>query len=249
MGDGADARRTRVTRASPGLGYAGMGELLVRGRAEGRLAPSHAVVDVTVQAREPASQDAALTRAATVCALVDDVVARARGGADALVRTAETSSIRTTEHWEYGAGGQRRRLGWIAERHSRLECAPDADGLTALVADLAHNDIRLSGPHWHVAPHVSGWDDLRTAAVIDARRRAEAYAGGAGARVGAVRWISEPGLRRESTTTVDSPFVPLRAEMAADRGDQPESLSVRIAVEPVAVDVTVEVAFDLVETP
>jgi uncharacterized protein YggE len=226
-----------------------MGELLVRGRAEGRLAPSHAVLDVTVHARAPASQEAALTRAATACALVDDLIQRERQGADPLIRTAETSSIVTTEHWEYGSGAQRRRLGWIAERRSRLECAPNAAGLTALVGALAHNDIHLSGPQWHVAPDVGGWDDLRTAAVIDARRRAEAYAAGAEAQVGAVRWIAEPGLRSEPGAAADAfAAAPLRsAAVAMEHSDQPEPLPVRIAVEPVAVDITVEVAFDLAD--
>jgi uncharacterized protein len=226
-----------------------MGELLVRGRAEGRLAPTHAVLDVMVQAREPSSQEAAVARAAAACELVDDVVARARRDARSLVHMAEVSSIRTAEHWEYGPGGQHRRVGWIAERRSTLECAPDAEGLTALVADLTHNDIRLSGPHWRVAPDVAGWDELRGAAVIDARRRAAAYAAGAEARVGAIRWIAEPGLRRDTGVAMDGSNVPLRsAELAMDRGDdQAEPLAVRIAVEPVAVDITVEVAFDLAD--
>jgi hypothetical protein len=225
-----------------------MGELLVRGRAEGRLAPTHAVLDVTVRAREPASQEAALARAAVTCGLVDGVVARARQGATPLVQTAEVSSVRTTEQWEYGSGGQRRRLGWSAERRSLLECAPDAEGLTALIADLAHNDIHLFGPQWRVAPDVAGWDELRTAAVIDARRRAEAYAAGVGARVGAIRWIAEPGLRRDPTATEHLASAPLRsAGLAMDSGDQSEPLAVRIAVEPVAVDITVEAAFDLAD--
>jgi uncharacterized protein YggE len=226
-----------------------MGELLVRGRAEGRLAPTHAMFDVVVQAREPSSQEAALARAAAACGLVDDVVARARQGPRPLVHMAEVASIRTTEQWEYGSGGQRRRVGWIAERRSTLECAPDAEGLTALVADLAHNDIRLSGPHWRVAPDVAGWDELRAAAVIDARRRADAYAAGAEARVGAIRWIAEPGLRRDAGAALDGPAVPLRsAGLAMDHGDdQAEPLPVRVAVEPVAIDITVEVAFDLAD--
>jgi uncharacterized protein YggE len=213
------------------------------------LAPTHAVLDVTVQAREPASQQAAMARAATACALVDDVVRRHRQETDSLVRAAETSSIRTAEQWEYGSGGQRRRVGWIAERSSRLECAPDADGLTALVGGLASNDIRLSGPRWHVAPDVAGWDDLRAAAVADARRRASAYAAGAGVRIGAVRWIAEPGLRREPGAAGDAfGSAPARAAgLAMEHGGEPEPLPVRIAVEPVAVDVTVEVSFDLAD--
>jgi uncharacterized protein YggE len=225
-----------------------MGELLVRGRAEGRLPPSHAVLDITVEAREPSSQEAALDRAAAACALVDEVIQQRRHGADPLIRVAETSSIRTAEYWEYRPDGQRRRLGWTAERATRIECAPDADGLTALVGALIHDDIRISGPHWHVAPDAAGWDALRTAAVVDARRRATAYAAGVDRTVGAVLWIAEPGLRKEPSVGAVEAFpaqVMSTVGRARDSGDQAEPLAVRIAVEPVAVDITVEVGFDL----
>lgn len=224
-----------------------MAELLVRGRAEGRLEPSHATFDVTVEAREPASQQAALDRAAVACALVDGTIRRGREGADPLVRAAETSSIRTAEHWEYGSGGQRRRLGWVAERRTRMECAPVAEGLTALVRELAHNDIRVSGPQWHVAAHAPGWDDLRTAAVIDARRRAIAYAAGVDAQVGAVRWIAEPGLRRDGAPDGFTAPTLRSAALTMESADQPEPLPVQIAVEPVAIDIIVEVAFDVAD--
>jgi uncharacterized protein YggE len=138
-------------------------------------------------------------------------------------------------------------VGWTAERGTRVECAPDADGLTVLVSALAHDGIRLTGPRWHVGPDTAGWDALRTAAVIDARRRAEAYAAGIDGRVGAVRWIAEPGLRRDpDAVTGYQPMAARTAAFGMEDGAEPgEPLAVRIAVEPVAVDVTVEVAFDL----
>ena len=185
--------------------------------------------------------------AAAACALVDAAIRRAREGTDPLVRMAETSSIRTAEHWDYGSGGQRRRLGWVAERGTRIECAPVAEGLTALVGELAHNDIRVSGPQWHVAADARGWDDLRTAAVIDARRRAIAYAAGVDAQVGAVRWIAEPGLRRDGTPDGFAAAPVRSAALTMETPDHPEPLPVQIAVEPVAIDITVEVAFDLAD--
>lgn len=225
-----------------------MGDLLVRGRAEARLHPTHAVLDITAVGRDPSSQDAAFARAAEACAVVDAAVERGRHGPDPLIQIAETSSVGTAESWEHGPQGQRRRVGWTAERGTRVECAPDADRLTELVSALAHDGIRLSGPRWHVRPDTAGWDALRTAAVIDARRRAEAYAAGIDGRVGAVRWIAEPGLRR-APDAVTGGYQPMTARTAAfgmEHGAEPdEPLAVRIAVEPVAVDVTVEVAFDL----
>jgi uncharacterized protein YggE len=225
-----------------------MGDLLVRGRAEGRIPPSHAVLDISVEAREPSSQEAALRRAAAACALVDEAVEHGRRGPDPLIRAAETSSIRTAEYWEYGPDGQRRRLGWTAERGTRIECAPDADRLTTLVGALVHDDIHLSGPHWRVAPDAAGWDALRTAAVVDAMRRATAYAAGVDRKVGAVMWIAEPGLRKTPPGGAMEalPAQPMSAvARASDTGAQAEPLVVRIAVEPVPVDITVEVGFDL----
>jgi uncharacterized protein YggE len=222
-----------------------MGELLVRGRAEARLRPTQAVLEIGAMGRDPSSQAAALARAAEVCAVVDAAVERGRQGPDALIRSAETSSIRTAEEWEHGQQGQRRRVGWTAERGTRVECAPDAAGLTTLVSALAHDGIRLSGPRWNVAADAPGWDALRTAAVVDARRRADAYAARVEGHVGAVRWIAEPGLRRDPDA-VTADFREARAAGFALGDQEPgEPLAVRIAVEPVAVDVTVEVAFDL----
>src|SRR5690606_752855 len=168
------------------------GEILVRGRAEAQLPPSHAVLGVTVHVRDPASQEAAVARAAERCELVDAAIRARRAGDDPLVRVARTSSVRTGEEWDYGQGRQRRRVGWTATRSTELECAPDAEGLTDLVGALVADGVAVRGPHWHVAADAAGWDLVRTAAVADARRRAEAYAHGVGARAGLVRWIAEP---------------------------------------------------------
>lgn len=223
-----------------------MGDLLVRGRADGRLQPDRAVLQVTAVARDPRSQDGALARAAETCAVVDAAVERGRQGAGALIRTAETSSIRTSEEFEHGPQGQRRRIGYVVQRDTRVECAPDGDGLTTLVSALAHDGIAIHGPDWQVATGAAGWDALRTAAVADARRRAVAYAAGVGGSVGAVRWIAEPGLRR-GPDDLGGGYQPMaaRAALGAPEHAGGEPLAVRIAVEPVAVSVTVEVAFDL----
>ncbi|HSK92209.1 MAG TPA: SIMPL domain-containing protein [Euzebyales bacterium] len=224
-----------------------MGDLLVRGHAEGRLQPTHAVFEVVVEARDPGAQEAALARAGELCAIVDAAVGRDRRGTDPLIRASETSSIRTAEQWEYAPGGHRRRVGWLAQRGTRIECAPDASGLTVLVGALAHDGIRVSGPEWHVAPHATGWDGLRTAAVADAVRRASAYAEGVGGRVGAVQWIAEPGLRRGPGAPDDTALPVMRQASLSMESGQPadEPLPVRVSVEPVEVGVTVEVAFDL----
>ena len=223
-----------------------MAELLVRGHAEARLPPTHALLEIVAMARAPSSQEDALARAAEICAVVDAAVGRARQDPDRLVRTAETFSVRTSEEWQHGPQGQRHRVGWVAQRGTRVECEPDADGLTTLVSSLAHDGIHLSGPQWQVAAAAPGWDDLRTAAVTDARRRAAAYADGVDGRVGAVRWIAEPGLRRAPDAGPVA-YQEMAARTAAfDSGGGGEPVAVRVAVEPVAVAVTVEIGFDLV---
>lgn len=83
-------------------------------------------------------------------------------------------------------------------------------------------------------------------AVSDAVRRATAYAKGVDSEIGAVRWIAEPGLRGAADAAPVYPASHLaRAEAADDLDDPGEQLTMQVAVEPVAVEVTVEVALDL----
>lgn len=226
-----------------------MDPLLVRGRAEARLPASYGVLDVTVHVRHPESQDAAVRRTAELCALVDATVTTYAESAEPLVRTARTSSIRISDTWEYDQSGRRRRIGWTATRSTELECAPDGDGLTGLVDDLVSDGIRIRGPRWHVTAAAPGWDAARSAAVADARRRAEAYADGAGHQIGGIRWIAEPGLRLPSAGVPEVESFPVSARSAAfameNAAEETEPLQVRIAVEPVVVEVIVEAAFDL----
>lgn len=223
-----------------------MGELLVHGHAEGRLPPTHAVLDVVVRVRDVESQRAAMQLAAERCRTVDHALDEARRDIQPLVRAAETSSIRTGEEFEYAPDGRRRPGGWVVERGTRVECAPDADGLTSLVQALAGDGITLSGPRWHVAPGAEQWDMLRTAAVADALRRARAYASGVEGKVGAVRWVAEPGLRLRADPVNVYPVAPVRRmAVATERDEDDEHPPMRVSVESVAVEVTVEAAFDL----
>ena len=72
-------------------------------------------------------------------------------------------------------------------------------------------------PRWIVAPDNPAQLDAYRAAAADARRRAEAYAGGLGLRVGAVVAAAEPGadaqppglMRAHAATAADAPAVPV----------------------------------------
>ncbi|HSJ45418.1 MAG TPA: SIMPL domain-containing protein [Euzebyales bacterium] len=222
-----------------------MGELHVRGRADAWLQPGRAVLDVHVTASDPHSQHAAVEDLAELCAVVDDVVNERRNGPQGLVRRVVVSSITSTEDVEHGPGGTRRRTGFSATRTSVLDCRADADGLTGLVGALAHDGVRVHGPRWHVNDDDPAWVGVRTAAVTDARRRAEAYAMAVDGHVGAVRWISEPGLRGGAPDAVPRPHVAAARLASAGGHEAGEARAVRIAVEPVQVTVAVEAAFDL----
>jgi uncharacterized protein YggE len=222
-----------------------MGELHVRGHADAWLQPGRAVMDVHVTASDPRSQQAAVDNLAELCAVVDEVVDERRDGPRALIRRVVVSSVTTTEDVEYGPGGQRHRTGFSATRTSVLDCRADADGLTGLVAALARDGVQVRGPSWHVDDDDPAWVGVRTAAVTDARRRAEAYAMAVDGHVGAVRSIAEPGLRGSDPDAVARPHAAAVRVASAGGHEAGEARAVRIAVEPVQVTVAVEVAFDL----
>ncbi len=221
-----------------------MTEILVRGQLEARVAPTEARIDVMAIGRDAKSQDGAMGLVAERCGLIDSVIGGNRKGRKPLIRTAETASISTSSEWETDRAGQRRRRGYVARRTTRLVCAADSDGLTALITALSHDGIELRGPNWQVGPEVSEWDGLRTEAVADAKRRADAYAAGVGATVGGVRWIAEPGLRAHGGGGMPSRASRTAMSMAEEGGEAPRVMTV--SVEPVVVTVIVEAAFDLI---
>ncbi|WP_370323949.1 SIMPL domain-containing protein [Euzebya sp.] len=223
-----------------------MAEIIVRGRAEARLDPTEASLTITVQARAAGSQSEAVALCARRAAEVDEAVDARRGG---VVRRALTSSVRTGPEWDHTPRQGRQLRGYVATRTTDLACAPDGEALTALAGDLAAMvDVQVAGPRWSVAADAEGWDRIRAAAAVDARRRAGAYAEGLGLAVGRVVWLSEPGLRGDDGpqrrgATFQAEAMMSRSAMA-DGGDE-EPLVVRIVPEPVAVVVELEAAFDL----
>lgn len=217
----------------------------MRDRADAWLQPGRAELDVHVTASDPQGQQAALDTLAALCAEVDGVIAERRFGPRALVVRVMVSSITTTEEVEHGPGGQRRRTGFSATRSSSLDCRVDADGLTGLVGALARDGVQVHGPRWHVEDDDPAWVGVRIAAVTDARRRAEAYAMAVDGQVGAVRWIAEPGLRGGDPDPIARPHAAAARLASASGQGADEPRTARIAVEPIQVTVTVEVAFDL----
>lgn len=219
-----------------------MSEVMVRGRVEGHVTPDAAVLSVTVLGRDPATAEAALGAAAAVGDRVDAVLGDRRVGPDPLVRHVRMSSLRTSEIWDHQQG-RRHRTGYQAERRSEVECRPDGQGLTGLVAALVAAGAQVAGPAWQVSEGNTGWLDLRSRAVADARSRAEVYATAADRRIGAVRWLAEPGMR--GTGTSGARLEMAQRMSAAGSVGEGEPVAMRIVVEDVPVVVEIEAAFDL----
>jgi uncharacterized protein YggE len=220
-----------------------MPEITVRGRAEARVAPTDAHVTVTVHARSTGGQADAVERCARQAAVVDGLLDAAR---DDLVRRVVTSSVRTGPEYEHSPKLGRRLVAWTATRTADVTCAPDGEGLTALLDALARTDgVRLDGPRWAVAADAAAWLDVRMGAAADARRRAEAYAAGLDVAVGRVVRITEPGLALPTGHAESAPMAFATRAMAKGGGEEVEPVAVRVVPEPVDVTVEVDVAFDL----
>lgn len=221
-----------------------MSEVMVRGRADGHLTPDLAVLTATVVGRDPASAGEALAAAAAVGERVDTVLADGGAGEEPLVRRVRVSSVRTSEMWEHTQRG-RHRVGFQAERRSEIECRPDGPDLTELVTTLVGTGAQVAGPAWQVAPDNPGWLDLRSRAVADARARAEVYAAAADSRIGAVRWLAEPGIRGAADEGSWDVVRTSRSLAMSQEGRAEEPVALQIVVEVVPVVVEIEAAFDL----
>ena len=224
-----------------------MAEILVRGRAEARLAPTSASLTITVRVATARSQEEAVDRAATRCQTVDAAIDGRRGS---LVKGAVDFSVRTGQEWDHTNKG-RRLLGYFATRSTDVECEPNGEELTTFLRDVsALKEVQVNGPRWRIAPDAPGYDALRRDAAADALRKAEAYAAGLGRTVGRVEWIAEPGLRKAGGASggrpegFAGPAAP-RAMARAGAAEEDEPTLVRIQPEPIRVSVDVEVAFSL----
>lgn len=156
---------------------------------------------------------------------------------DRVVTTALT--VQPLTRWRKG---ELIRTGWRATRRSAVDVV-DFTGLGALLADLVAAGAMVHGPTWIVDDANPAIDRVRVLAAEDARRRAEAYAGGLGVLLGPVRWVAEPGLR---TSGGESPVMRMAVAAGAPRGFAAEEEPV-IEVEPADTEVTasVEVGFEL----
>lgn len=221
-----------------------MFDISVRGQAEARLTPTSATLVVTVRVGPVSTAAEAGQRAAQACDAVDAALAARRPD---LVTGLVHLSVRTGQEWDHSPKG-RRLLGWTATRTSEVECRPDGEGLTALLGELAGmKAVRLDGPRWVLAHDAEGLDEVRSRAAADARARAGAYAAGLGMAVGPVQRIAEPGVRGITSPEATAGMAMTRSAVRGPGGGEEEAGFVRVTVEPVRTEVTVEVTFALLE--
>jgi uncharacterized protein len=206
--------------------------ILVRGEAE-RQAPADIASLVVVVQVDDAEQAAAFTRAGEIAGAVD---AALDARADALgPRQRAVVVVQPTTAW---VDHEERRTGWRASRSTSLDVT-DLGQVTPLLAELVAAGAIVHGPAWRLHAQHPMHAEVRTAAAIDARARAERYAEGLGVRVGRVDWIAEPGLRHPAgggVGLIAGRTMAASGEMAA---------GAEIAIEPAQLTVTasVEVGF------
>jgi uncharacterized protein YggE len=214
-------------------------EIIVRGYGEARSIPDHAIVHVTIQ-RESPSRDTAYALAARTSGEVDRVVERRR---DALAKvTAASLVVRPTTKWE---NGEYVHTGWVAARTSILDVV-GFDQLGELIAELATAGAIVAGPRWELDPDNPAYRAARRSASLDARRRADDYAGALGLVVDEVSWVSEPGLRLPGS--IDASTRAVGASAMSMTSSAPDEEIIEVAPAEITATATVEVAFKIQAT-
>lgn len=136
-----------------------------------------------------ASQESAYAAAARPAAAVDAVPESCSHLLGSVIGAGLLLEPKT--RWRHGESV---RTGRRAARSTTVEVTV-LEELGGLLSRLAGADASVAGPWWGIAPDNAAYAQVRTAAVRDARERAQACASGLGLAVGAVAWVAEPGLR------------------------------------------------------
>lgn len=162
----------------------------VRGDGLVRTEPDEAVLWITLTALE-AGPGAALadvsTRSTALIALLDEVgVAKA---------DRSTTGITVAEEFDHTQEG-RHSLGHRASAGVSVRLT-DAEPIGRLVAQATEDlGARIDGPTWLISLDDPVRLEAARRAAADARRKAEAYAEGVGAKVGRLIRLSEPGVQQ-----------------------------------------------------
>lgn len=200
----------------------------VRGSALARTEPDEAELLITLTALmpDPGASLSDVSRRAQALTELLDRIGVARG-------ERSSTGITIYEEFDHRSSGRHslghRAVLTVAVRLIDLELIGPL--VTRASTELA---AQISGPHWEIAPDNPARVDVARAAAADGRRKAEAYAAGVGARLGALVKLAEP-----EPTSVMRGFARRAAAVAAAAGpDMPVEAGEQQVT--AAIDVTFE---------
>lgn len=156
-------------------------------RGTGTLEAQPDAASLRIEARSRAKDSASAHRdVAATAAAVDAVLDRHA----AAIRKRSTSALLVSPAYEWTDTGQR-SVGWDGVRTVTVELT-DAGVIGAVFAGVADAGGIAGGLQWLLDPANPAHAAARTAAAVDARSRAEAYAAALGVALGPVLEIREP---------------------------------------------------------
>jgi uncharacterized protein YggE len=202
------------------------------GRASKEVVPDIAILSVGVDTERPKAADAAQDNASATQAIVNEIKAQGIEAKD--IRTAAVTLQPVYDEAQAGATAKRTLRGYLAHNSLavRVRDIAKAGVLAARLADRGANFF--GGITFDYSQKDADYESLREEAARDAQRKANAYAGALGLRLGRVLEIAP-----EPRETVPPPVPRMMAAPAAQ--------SVAIPVEPGAetLSATVRVTWEL----
>ncbi|WBB74611.1 SIMPL domain-containing protein [Micromonospora sp. WMMD1128] len=185
----------------------------VRGEAYQEVAPELARFTVTAVARDR-DRETTLTRlaerAAAVRALLD--------AAGPVVQGRETGQVNV---WPVTKRSGDRMVAYQG-RVSTTVTVTDFTALGELMLRLAdHEQVEVAGPVWSLRPDSPAYRAARHAAIADALARAREYAEALGARVTALRELSDTGLTAAPPMLAKAAYAESAPELELDPAPQP----------------------------
>jgi uncharacterized protein YggE len=160
----------------------------VQGEAQLRAEPDEATVWITLSALD----DFPGKTLADVAQRTDDLVALLDQLGIA-ARDRSTTGVTVREEFEHTPEGRR----WLGHRATATLSVrfTDLALIGAVMSRAGDNpDVRIDGPRWQISPANPVRLEAARQAAADAARKAQAFAEGAGARLGELMTLTEPGV-------------------------------------------------------
>jgi hypothetical protein len=208
----------------------GHSTVAVRGTATDEVAPDEAILSVSVSQRAATAADA-MARASSIASAARDAVA----GAGAELKL---STLRSTEYSEWDpTTKQRIPDGHIVSTSGQIK-VPASTDLAPVVAAVTGAGASLGHVSWRLLPGNEARRQVRKDAVAAAAAAAEDFADAAGAQLGALITLADPGVGARAGDTAQ---FGVRASGVGSRSEE----IVDLDPVPQVVTVTVEASFAL----